>query len=177
MLEDLCPVPLAVVVDVAIVSELNELGLVDSEVHHPELLGLPQILYQAVYVLRGYGFVSTVDVVAQDVPTGVPTNGFEEYFGGVGVLVLVAQARLPHHHPPALLPVEGVHVQAVRHLGQRSMMSLERGGWIMGELACAGPAQSGPASCEGGKTQATDIPITGITARHVVEDTCLGQFN
>ena len=53
MLEDRYPVPDIVVVDVAIVSELNELGLVESEVHHPELLGLPQPLYQAVYVLRG----------------------------------------------------------------------------------------------------------------------------
>ena len=53
MLEDRYPVPDIVVDDVATVSELNELGLVESEVHHPELLGLPQPLYQAVYVLRG----------------------------------------------------------------------------------------------------------------------------
>ena len=66
MLEDRYSVPDIVAIDVAIVSELNELGLVESEVHYPELLGLPQLLYQAVYILREDGFVSAIDVVAQN---------------------------------------------------------------------------------------------------------------
>ena len=138
MLENYYPVPLAVVVDVAIVSELNKLGLVEPEIHHPEFLGPPQIPYQAVYVLRGHGFVHAVDVVAQNASTGASTDDFEVHFGGVGVLVLVTQTRFFHHHPAALLARARVHVQAVSYPSQIGMLCV--GGFDLCELACAGPA-------------------------------------
>ncbi|GEM_PF-623274 len=82
--------------------------------------------------------------------------------------MLVAQARLSHHHPAALLTVDRVHVQAVSNIRQ---LCVGGGGFVLGELACAGPAEGWNAG-EGGKTHlhATAAIATRDIYLHLYDD-------